>query len=161
MTTSPCKYNNLTARIGKTAPSKVYDYIRKVEIDGYPRVRAYAEAIDPMIYDLTPSQIGDRLDYLQTHYPGYKELKESVLAENKDWSLRKSVAIQNKAVDLLNNLLDKANQIATDPNTDVKELSTAISTLKAVMPAFTAVSNNASRDINTTDKKTRAGKFIN
>lgn len=148
-------------RINKLAESKVYDYIKKVEVDGLPRIRAYAESIDPAIYDLPPVTVRKKLDYLKEAYPTYSEIRETVLAEQKDWALRKSSAIQNKAVDLLSNLLDKANEIARDPDADAKDLNVAVSTLKSIMPAFTAIGNNANRDTSTTDKKARAGKFIN
>lgn len=144
----------------KVSERKVYEYIKKVEIDGLPRVRAYAEAIDEGIYDVNPQAASNRLDYFQNHAPGYKEIKEAILAEQQEWSMRKSAHIQDKAVDLLANLLDKANQIATDPDADAKQLATAVSTLKAIMPAFTAVGNKQTMDTSTTDKKARAGKFI-
>lgn len=148
-------------RQGKLSQSKVYDYIKKVEIDGLPRVRAYAEAIDPAIYDLQPESMRKRLDRLKEDYPNFAEIKEMVLAENKDWALRRSGAIQNKAMDLLSNLLDKANEIATDPNADAKDLNVAVSTLKSIMPAFTAIGEKKNIDTNTTDKHARASRFIN
>lgn len=148
-------------RQSKLSQSKVYDYIKKVEIDGLPRVRAYAEAIDPAIYDLKPESMRDRVDRLREDYPNFKEIHEMVLAENKDWALRRSGAIQNKALDLLGNLLDKANQIATDPNADAKELNVAVSTLKSIMPAFTAIGDKANMNTETTDKTKRAAGYIN
>ena len=148
-------------KISKVATSKLYDYIKKVEIDGLPRIRAYAEAIDPAIYDLTPEQVANKLDYISRDYPPYKEVKEMVLAENKEWALRRSGAIQNKALDLLGNLLDKANEIATDPNADAKELNIAVSTLKSIMPAFNAIGEKANMNTDTTDKTKRAAGYIN
>lgn len=144
----------------KISEQKMYEYIKKIEIDGYTRVRAYAEVIDPAIYDMTPSAINHKLDYLRTSWKGFDELREMVLAEQKDWSLRRSSMIQDKAVNLLANLLDKANELATKPDVDAKELNMAISTLKTVMPAFTAVGNNANQDTNTTDKRARASRYI-
>lgn len=151
------KKSAMTSRI---SPQKVYDYIKKLEIDGYPRVRAYAEAIDPEIYNLTPEQISSKLDYFKRNYAGYDDIKETVLAEHNDWNMRKSAAIQNKALDLLGNLLDKANQIATDPNADAKELNMAVNTLKSIMPAFTAIGNKPAIE-SSTDKKSRAAEYIN
>ena len=148
-------------RQSKLSPSKVYDYIKKIEVDGLPRVRAYAEAIDPEIYNLQPESMRKKLDRLKEDYPNFNEIREMVLAENKDWALRRSGAIQNKAMDLLSNLLDKANEIATDPNADAKDLNVAVSTLKSILPAFTAVNNKANMDINTTDKTKRAAEYIN
>lgn len=148
-------------RPSKVSQSKVYEYIKKIEVDGLPRVRAYAEAIDPEIYNLSPTQMRWKLDKFKEQYPDYDEVREMVLAENQDWALRRSGAIQNKAMDLLSNLIDKANEIATKPDADVKELNLAVSTLKSIMPAFTAVSNTANMDTKTTDKKARASKFIN
>lgn len=151
------KKSAMTSRI---SPQKVYDYIKKLEIDGYPRVRAYAEAIDPEIYNLTPEQISSKLDYFKRNYAGYDDIKETVLAEHNDWNMRKSAAIQNKALDLLGNLLDKANQIATDPNADAKELNMAVNTLRSIMPAFTAIGNKPAIE-SSTDKKSRAAEYIN
>lgn len=149
-------------RISSVSQSKIYDYIKKLEIDGLPRVRAYAEAIDPAIYDLPPDKMRYRLDNVKEAYPNYDEIREMVLAENKDWALRRSDAIQNKAMDLLSNLLDKANEIATKPNADAKELNMAVSTLKSIMPAFTAIGNKANASIEpTVDKTKRAAEFIN
>lgn len=148
-------------RITKVSQSKIYEYIKKMEVDGLPRVRAYAETIDPKIYDLNPTQIAHKLDCVSRDYPGYKDIREMVLAENQDWALRRSGAIQNKAVDLLSNLLDRANSIAQDPNADAKQLNMAVSTLKSIMPAFTAIGAKASTDTSTTDKKARAAGYIN
>lgn len=148
-------------RPSKVSQSKVYEYIKKIEIDGLPRVRAYAEAIDPEIYNLNPTQMRWKLDKFKEQYPDYDEVREMVLAENKDWALRRSGAIQNKAMDLLSNLIDKANEIATKPDADIKELNVAVSTLKSIMPAFTAVGNTSRMDTDTTDKKARASRFIN
>lgn len=145
----------------KVGAAKVYEYIKKIEVDGIPRVRAYAESIDPKIYELTPQQISSKLEYFKNAYPAYKEIKEMVLAEQKDWALRRSTAMQNKAMDLLSNLLDKANEIATDPDADAKDLNVAVSTLKSIMPAFTAIGNKTEMSTDTTDKKSRASKFIN
>lgn len=145
----------------KISEEKMYNYIRKVEIDGLPRVRAYAEAIDGAIYDLAPAEINTKLDYLKRNYKGYDELKEMVLAEQQDWALRRSAAVQDKAMNLLTNLLDRANQIATNPDADAKELSQAVSMLKTIMPAFTAVGNKRDNDSVTTNRKSRAEKFIN
>lgn len=145
----------------KVAASKVYDYIKKVETQGVPRIKAYAECIDPEIYNMNPCQITHRLDYFQKSYKGYNDIKEMVLQEEKDWMLRRNSSLQNKALDLLSNLLDKANDLASKPDTDAKELNTAINTLKAVMPAFQAAGARTAQDVSQTDKKARASKFIN
>jgi hypothetical protein len=145
----------------KVAASKVYEYIKMVETQGIPRIKAYAKCIDPEIYSMTPSQIAHRLDYFQNSYKGYAEIKEMVLQEEKDWMLRRNSSLQNKALDLLSNLLDKANEIATDPEADAKELNTAINTLKSVLPAFQAVGSRTSQDTDQRDKKSRAAGYIN
>lgn len=145
----------------KIADSKVYDYIKKIEIDGLPRVRAYAEAIDRHIYDLTPQEISKKLDYFKGHCPNYDNIKEMVLAEHQDWALRRSAVVQDKAMNLLNNLLDKANEIATNPEADAKQLAQAVSMLKTIMPAFQAVGAAGKADTDTTDRKKRAARFIN
>lgn len=148
-------------RISRVAQSKIYEYIKKLEIDGLPRVRAYAETIDPAIYDLNPTQMARKLDGVRRYYPNYEEIREMVLAENKDWALRRSEAIQNKALDLLGNLLDKANEIAKDPNADAKELNVAVTTLKSILPAFSAVNNKANMSTDTTNRTARAAGYIN
>lgn len=148
-------------RQSKLSQSKVYEYIKKIEVDGLPRVRAYAEAIDPAIYDLQPESMRKKLDRLKEDYPNFDEIKEMVLAENKDWAMRRSGVIQNKAMDLLSNLLDKANQIATDPNADAKDLNVAVSTLRSILPAFTAVNEKANMSTRVVDKTKRAAEYIN
>lgn len=160
MSTNGATHTKRVAQTYRIPPQKVYDYIKKLEIDGYPRVRAYAEAIDPEIYNLTPTQISNKLDYFKRNYDGYDDIREAVLSEHNDWNMRKSAAIQNKALDLLSNLLDKANDIAKDPDADAKELNMAVSTLKSIMPAFTAIGSKPSIE-SSTDKKSRAAGYIN
>lgn len=145
----------------KISEEKLYNYIKKMEVDGLPRVRAYAEAIDSHIYDLPPSRINDVLDGLKRRAKGYDEIKEMVLAEQQNWALRRSSAVQDKAMNLLTNLLDKANEIATKPDADTKELAQAVSMLRTIMPAFNAVNNTATKDISQTDRKKRAAGYIN
>lgn len=144
----------------KIPASKMYEYIKKIEVEGLPRVRAYAEAIDGHIYDLEPEVISKRLDYLRANHPLYNEIREMVLSEQKDWALRRSSALQGKALDLLSNLIDKANEIATNPDADAKDLNVAVSTLRSIMPAFTAVGNKTTMETRSTDRKARASKFI-
>lgn len=160
-TSRTLKYNKTGVMPSKVAASRVYDYIKMVETQGIPRIRAYAKCIDPEIYNMTPSQITSRLDYFQNSYKGFNDIKEMVLQEEKDWMLRRNSALQNKALDLLSNLMDKANEIATDPDADAKDLNVAVSTLKSILPAFSAVGNKTSMDTDQTDKRSRAGKYIN
>ena len=143
----------------KLSQAKLYEYIKKQEVDGYPRVRAYAEAIDEKIYELTPLQQKKAIDYLRESREDYDLVKEAVLSENNDQIMRKSAVVQQKAIDLLNNVLDRANAIASDPNTDAKELNTAVQTLKTIMPALTAPKQQV--ESAGTDKKSRASRFIN
>lgn len=154
-------FANKLPRPSKISDEKVYNYIKKLEVDGLPRVRAYAEAIDPAIYDLAPGQIEERLESFKRHSKNYNSIKEMVLAEQKEWSLRRSAVMQDKAMNLLNNLLDKANEIATNPDADAKQLAQAVSTLKTIMPAFTAIGAKNNMETSTTDKKSRAGRYIN
>lgn len=160
MNANGATHTQRTAQTSRIAPQKVYDYIKKLEIDGYPRVRAYAEAIDPEIYNYDPAQISNKLDYFKRNYKGYDDIREAVLAEHEEWNMRRSATIQNKALDLLSNLLDKANTIATDPEADAKELNMAVNTLKSIMPAFTAIGQKPVAD-SSTDKKARAAGYIN
>lgn len=146
-------------RISKLSQEKLYNYIKAIEIDGLPRVRAYAETIDPAIYDMDPVNATRKLDYIKESRKDYNDIREQVLAERQEWSMRRSAAIQGKALDLLTNLIDKANQIASNPEADAKELNTAIQTLKTIMPAFQAVSTPRTEP-NTKDKKARAAGYI-
>lgn len=155
------KYVKTGVMPSKVAASKVYDYIKMVETQGVTRIKAYAKCIDPEIYNFTPSQITSRLDYFQNNYKGFDDIKAMVLQEEKDWMLRRNSTLQNKALDLLSNLMDKANEIATDPNADAKDLNVAVSTLKSILPAFTAVGSKMSQDTNPVDHKSRASKYIN
>lgn len=147
----------LPSKIGDT---KLYDYIKKIEVDGLPRLRAYAEAIDPKIYELTPTQQSDVLDNLKRRSKVYDDIRDMVLAEQEDWILRKSATIQNKAVELLANLINKANEIATNPDADAKDLNTAVSTLKAIMPAFNNQGAKTHDSDGAVDRKMRAERFI-
>lgn len=121
----------------KISQQKRYEYIKKIEVDGYPRIRAYAEVIDPKIYDLTPKEIDNRIVYLKDAWKDYDELREMVLAEQQDWNLRRSAIAQDKAIELLTVTLDKAIEMVRDPECDNKSLAAAVSTLKTIMPAFT------------------------
>lgn len=142
----------------KVSDAKRYEYLRKVEIDGIPRVRAYAETIDPSIYDVEPNNVNHRLEYLKTAWQNYDELREMVLAERADWNLRRSAVAQDKAMELLNATLDRAIDLAKDPNGDAKTFNAAIQTLKTIMPALqshnTPVTDESGR------KKARAERFI-
>lgn len=142
----------------KIAQSKVYDYMKKMYVDGLPRVRAYAEAIDDRIYQLSNGEQINVFTYFREARKDWNDIKEMVMAEQAEWSLRRSAALQDKAVNLLSNLMDKANELATKPEADVKELNAAISTLKTIMPAFTATVSGPKEDNNS--RKLRAGNHI-
>lgn len=148
------------ARIGKVHPSKIYDYIKKVEIDGLPRIRAYAEAIDQKIYELPPTAAHRKLDRVREEYPEYEEIKDMVLAEEANWAQRKSHAAQDEALSLLLNTLKRANEIVNKENVTAQDLNAANAVLKTVMPAVTAVNNKASTAPQI-DRKARASKYIN
>lgn len=142
----------------RVATSKRYEYIKKIVVDGMPRIRAYAETIDPTIYDLDGVQITNKLDYLRTAWKDYTDIEEMVKAEQQSWNLQRSASAQNKAMELLNATLDKAIALVNDPDADAKQLNMAVQTLKTIMPAFTkkddapaenrSVKMNASRFIN-------------
>lgn len=149
-------------RIGKCHQSKIYDYIKKVEIDGLPRIRAYAEAIDEKIYDLPPGAAHRKLDRVREEYPQYNEIKEMVLAEEEDWAMRKSHIAQDEAMSLLMNTLKKANAIVEKEDVTAQELNAATTVLKTVMPAIQAVSQkqHATDAITIENKRARASKYI-
>lgn len=148
-------------RIGKVHPSKIYDYIKKIEVDGLPRIRAYAEAIDEKIYDLPPAAAHRKLDRVREDYPEYEEIKEMVLAEESNWAIRKSHTAQDKALSLLVNSINKANEMLENPDCSSKDLMAATSVLKTIMPAITAVNDKANTPQASTDRKARASKYIN
>ena len=150
------------ARISKVHQSKIYEYIRKIEIDGLPRIRAYAEAIDPKIYELPPSAAHRKLDRVREDYPQYDEIKEMVLAEEENWAMRKSHAAQDEALSLLLNTLKKANDIINKDDVSAQDLNAANAVLKTVMPAVSAVNTKAEGNIQSAaQKKARAERFIN
>lgn len=158
----PNTYTKRETRISKVSQENVYAYIKDVELNGVPRVVAFANHIDKGIYDHTPAEINQKIKYFQNNHPAYAMLKEMVMQEEKDWMLKRSSALQNKALDLLSNLLDKANDIAKDPESDAKELNVAVSTLKSIMPAFNAVKGKMEYEPdNTATKKKRAQEYIN
>jgi hypothetical protein len=149
-------------RIGKVHQGKIYDYIRKVEIDGLPRIRAYAEAIDPKIYDLPPGAAHRKLDRVREEYPQYEEIKEMVLAEEENWAMRKSHAAQDEALSLLLNTLKKANDIINKDDVSAQDLNAANAVLKTVMPAVTQVNDKAAGNVQATiNRKARAERYIN
>lgn len=148
------------ARVSKVHPSKIFDYIRKVEVDGLPRIRAYAEAIDDKIYELPPGAAHRKLDRVREDYPQYDELKEMVLAEEANWAQRKSHAAQDEALSLLLNTLKRANELVNKEGASAQELNAANAVLKTVMPAVTAVNDKASTAPQI-DRKARASKYIN
>lgn len=142
----------------KIPQSKRYEYIKKIEVDGYPRIRAYAEVIDKEIYNMTPAEATHKLEYIRESWEDYNTIKETVLAERADWNLRRSAAAQDKAMELLNCTLDKAIELVKDPETDVKAFSAAVNTLKTIMPALT---KNESAPVEASSVKRNAAKYIN
>jgi hypothetical protein len=149
-------------RVAKVHQSKIYEYIRKIEIDGLPRIRAYAEVIDPKIYDLPPSAAHRKLDRVREDYPNYEEIREMVLAEEENWAMRKSHAAQDEALSLLLNTLKKANDIINKDDVSAQDLNAANAVLKTVMPAVSAVNTKAESNIQSAaQKKARAERFIN
>lgn len=142
----------------RVATSKRYEYIRKIVVDGMPRIRAYAETIDPTIYDLDGVQITNKLDYLRTAWKDYADIEEMVKAEQQNWNLQRSAAAQNKAMELLNATLDKAISLVNDPDADAKQLNMAVNTLKTIMPAF---SRKDEPVVERRSAKANAARFIN
>lgn len=142
----------------KVSQQKRYEYIKKIEVDGYPRIRAYAEVIDPTIYDWAPRNAGEKLNYLKEAWPDYEQIREMVLAEQAEWNLRRSSAAQDKAMELLNATLDKAIELVKDPETDVKGFQAAVATLKTIMPAFT---KKDEAPVQRSSVKSKAVEFIN
>lgn len=148
-------------RLTKVSPSKVMSYIRDIELNGKTRIQAYAENIDSKIYDWTPEKISWKLNHLRERYPGYKEMKESVLAEDREWGLRKSVAIQGAAVDLLMNTIHRANELVNKEGVTAKDLQAATTTLKAIMPAFGSLAEKKNvKELDATERKSRAARVI-
>ena len=154
----PIRAKNKNVIPSKVSPAKKYEYFRKIEIDGYPRIRAYAEAIDNCIYDLSPEVASRRIGYLKEAWDDYDEIRDMVLAERADWNLRRSAAAQDKAMELLNVTLDRAIELAKDPEADVKTFNAAIQTLKTIMPALT---KKEEQPVETRSAKMNAARFIN
>lgn len=154
----PVRANKKSVIPSKVSPAKKYEYFKKVEIDGLPRIRAYAEAIDNTIYDLPPTAVTDKLHYLKTAWKDYDEIREMVLAERADWNLRRSTVAQDKAMELLNATLDRAIELAKDPEGDVKTFNAAIQTLKTIMPALTKKDEPV---VERRSAKANAARFIN
>ena len=149
-------------RVARVHQSKIYEYIKKIEIDGLPRIRAYAEAIDAKIYDLPPGAAHRKLDRVREDYPQYDEIKEMVLAEEENWAMRKSHAAQDEALSLLLNTLKKANDIINKENVSAQDLNAANAVLKTVMPAVSAVNEKSSGNVQSSiNKKARAEQYIN
>ena len=143
----------------RISQKKRYDYFRLIEQEGYPRLRAYAEAIDDKIYELTPMEQTNRLEYLKDAWTDYNDIRDMVRAEKAEWNLTQSSAAQKKAMELLNATLDRAVKLASNPEADTKDLTAAVGVLKTVMPALTSVSGNT--HVERTSIKTNASKYIN
>lgn len=143
---------------GKVSQAKRYDYLKKIEVDGYPRIRAYAEAIDPKIYDLSPEEITNRLNYLKEAWKDYDDLRDMIRAEQNDWTLRRSVIAQDKAMELLTATLDKATDLVKKEDCDMKEFMAAVNTLKTIMPAL---SRKEEAPAQVRSAKSNAARFIN
>lgn len=150
---------HLQATVKKVHQSKIYEYIRKIEIDGLPRIRAYAEAIDDKIYDLPAGAAHRKLDRVREDYPEYNELRELVLAEQKDWAMRRAHVVQDKAVDLLVSSIDAALAMVKKEDVNAKDLTAATGVLKSLLPALNTAQSQAT--MNTKDYTARAEKFIN
>lgn len=150
--------NQQTIIPSRVATSKRYDYIKKIIVDGMPRIRAYAESIDNTIYDLDGVTITNKLDYLRTAWKDYNDIEEMVKAEQHSWNLQRSASAQNKAMELLNASLDKAISLVQDPDSDARQLNIAIQTLRTIMPALTKKDELAPERASV---KTNAAKFIN
>ena len=131
----PKKLTRRSILPAKVPASKRYEYIKKTE-DGVPSIRAYAEVIDKTIYDADPVNAAARIQYLKTAWKDYEEIKEMGLAEREEWNLKRSAALQDKAMSLLCNTLDRANEIISKPDVDMKEFNSAIQALKTIMPAM-------------------------
>ena len=134
-------YITLDVRPSKLPAATKYEYFKKIEIEGKPRVRAYAEAIDNRIYDLSPVGALKKVEYLKQAWPDYNEIRQTVLAERDDNIMRRAAAAQDKAMELLTTLLDKAIEIAKTG--DAKEINASIQTLNTIMPALTATNKPA------------------
>lgn len=128
-------YLTLDVQPSRLPASTRYEYFKKIELEGKPRVRAYAEAIDERIYDLSPVGALKKVEYLKTAWKDYDEIRQTVLAEREDSIMRRSQVAQDKAMELLTTLLDRSIEIAKTG--DPKEINASIQTLKTIMPAIT------------------------
>lgn len=154
--------NQRKVMISKVSQAKIVDYLRDVYINGKTRVTAYAENIDPSIYELRPTEIQAKLDWLPTGRPDFAELKEMVLSEENERMLRRSGLMQQKAMELLVSTVDAAQRMVQEEDADAKTVAAAAGVIKTLMPAFeTIASTNKDTGASQTQRKSRAQKVIN
>ena len=122
----------------KVSSSKVCEYIRAAYIDGKKFIQAYAEAVDPNIYNVAYGYRYKIKDQLEAR-PDFEELKSMVMKEDQDEMLRRSATLQHKAQALLLDTMDSASKALQDNGNDPKTLQAAAGVLKTLMPAFQAI----------------------
>lgn len=125
----------------KVSDRKMADYIRAVVVDGKRRIVAYAENIDPSIYEMDPDQMRAKLDSCKLH-KNYNSLKEMVEAEEREHMLRRSGTLQNKAMELLVSTIEAAQVRLHSEDVDSKDIAMAAGVVKSLLPAFQAINSD-------------------
>lgn len=122
--------------------SKLYEYIRAIYVEGSTRAAAYVKYIDSDAYSLTPKTLQNRMDAIPK-LERYEELKSIVLTEERDYILRRSATLQNKAMELLVSTMEAAQKRIEGEDASSKDIQAAATVIKSLMPAYQAINQPA------------------
>lgn len=157
---APSGVNDEYVNPKKVSPNKVCEYIRAAYLDGKTRITSYAENIDPNVHRANYRYRFTLVDKLE-HRPDFEELKTMVMEEdNKDMLLRSATA-QKKAMELLLNMIDKANENIMKHSDDPKLFGASISVAKAIAPVLAVAGGKNDSERVAAGKRARAAKVIN
>jgi hypothetical protein len=144
----------------KVAPSKVAEYIRLCYIEGMTRAQSYIQAVNPDALKLEVRTRYNHINALEAR-DDFQALKDMVMEEDTQDLLRRSSTAQRKALSLLMDTLDAAQQAVRENPTDPKTLASASSILKGLGSAFQATQateNDSERMLEA--RRARAAKVI-
>ena len=163
MSTKGYKATTDKVMISKVSQAKIVDYLRDVYVNGKTRAVAYAENIDSSIYELSPSEIQSKIDWLSKGREDFGELKEMVVAEENERMLRRSGLMQQKAMELLVSTVDAAQRLVTNDDATAKDVSSAAGVIKNLMPAFEVIAGakNENTGASPAQRKDRVRRVIN
>ena len=144
----------------KVSPNKVCEYIRAAYLDGKTRITAYSENIDPNLHRANYRYRFELINKLEDRHD-FEELKTMVMEEDSRDMLLRSATAQKKAMELLLNMIDKANENIMEHSDDPKLFSASISVAKAIAPVLAVAGGKNDSERVAAGKRARAAKVIN